>query len=917
MQKKFLEDVADKMIAMHGNDFSQVAVVLPANRAKLFLKKYLNEKSQKALWAPRCFVLPELVQWLSEKKISSSLDQTIALYEAYQKATAQPQAFETFCSWAPTVLNDFNDADQYLVDAKSLFTNLRNIEYVEHWSLRSEKLSTTQERYLTFWEDLGKTYFALQQESETYKAQSYASLTRWIASHTPLVEAKLKNLTVWFAGLASLSPAEDAFVKMIGGNCTTKIMWDTDDYYLKDEMNNAGSFLRKYSALNHIPIPSENILDSAPKSFHLNETTTPSGEVFAAANKLMQMSSDELNKTAIVLADPSLAEALMDALPLLDVPVNLAMGLPLRSHSLNKWMVALLKIKSNAKQDGVHHKELIEWLHLSTALGVSQSFMIAIRKEISNQNLIYIKTEKCKSLLERNEITAQWTALIDAVTPIDLLQNASLILKDRLKQKGGNSVTQVVIEKLLSCMEELESVAILHPFANSYEALERLWHQVISKEQVQFQGEPVHGVQVLSMVETRALDFENILLLGANEDTLPGNAPTQTFIPWDVRHELNMPLPDDRESAFAYTFYRMIQRATNIHFYYSSISSDFKGTEQSRYIQQLQNELLKKNEKATWVIQKYRFEEEQKVIVAEFMPNDDFAKQRLDALFAAGISPSAIGKFNRCPLDFYYRYIIGLGEAEEVEEQIGAATFGSVVHDVLEKFYGRFKNSYPQKEDYSLLKDYIAAELTQAFSKLYSAENIQTGYNALAFSIAEEMLYKFIAHELKLSEERESMGIQPILLDVEFALSREVDIHKYDGQKPIRMRGKGDRIEEVAGKIHILDYKTGKVKKQDYVLSKNLDEVFTKEDSGKLIQLLSYIYMYCANGADGENVSAAFYSFQNHSSGYSYLQSEKTTNQLLQEFEAALVQWVKSVYQLETFEHDADSKYCQYCSMME
>jgi len=409
-------------------------------------------------------------------------------------------------------------------------------------------------------------------------------------------------------------------------------------------------------------------------------------------------------------------------------------------------------------------------------------------------------------------------------------------------------------------------------------------------------------------------------LIGANEESLPGNAFQQSFIPFELRGYYKLPLPFEQESMIAYIFFRLLQAPKKVYLFYSSMSSDFKGTEQSRYITQLENELnavsskiILERHKLILERHKLKLKDADALVSAQSVVANDFARRKLDKLFEYGISPSAINKFNTCPLDFYYRYILGLGEEEKLEEKMSSATFGSIVHHVLEIFYKNFKDNYPQEKDYEQLESTIDDQLNNAFGELYSSSNVSYGYNYLAKVVAKDMLLRIIAYEKKLLQEYKSDNIQPVLLDVEMILSRSVDVTKYDWDRPVKLRGKADRIERIAGITRILDYKTGKVESKDTNLSKSIAELMTNEKNIKLVQLLCYIYMYCDQGSAPENVTAGFYSFVAHHNGFMMLDQQMTEDKLL-EFESAFMDWVKRVYATEKFEHNPDSKYCEYCS---
>lgn len=288
----------------------------------------------------------------------------------------------------------------------------------------------------------------------------------------------------------------------------------------------------------------------------------------------------------------------------------------------------------------------------------------------------------------------------------------------------------------------------------------------------------------------------------------------------------------------------------------------------------------------------------------------------MDQLLAHGISPSAINKFNQCPLDFYYRYIIGLGEEDVHEEQMSIATFGTVIHHVLEKFYNQFIDSFPTISDYKSLAESIDHYLDDSISANYSSYGTDTGFNLLARSVAKTMLLRIIQYEEELLIARNAEQLKMTLLKVEFPLIRALDHERYDWDRPVVMKGKGDRLDSISGIDYILDYKTGSVKDEDIELKPEIENLFAQNKSAKQLQLLAYIYMYAGEGHAAENIRAGFYSFTNHAGGYKFLEGKKeqVSTETLDRFEAAFMDWVKALYALEKFEHTKTSDYCQFCT---
>ncbi|MCC6600746.1 MAG: PD-(D/E)XK nuclease family protein, partial [Crocinitomicaceae bacterium] len=414
------------------------------------------------------------------------------------------------------------------------------------------------------------------------------------------------------------------------------------------------------------------------------------------------------------------------------------------------------------------------------------------------------------------------------------------------------------------------------------------------------------------MVETRAIDFKNVFIVGANEDIFPGNLHSASLIPADIKRIYHLPDASQKESMYAHTFYRLLQRAEKVNLYYSSITSDFKGTEQSRFITQIELELSKMNPRISFRKHRVHIPDREKSNMHPGIENNEWSKNRLDKLFASGISPSAINCYNKCPMDFFYRYIIGIGEKEEMENHIDVSTFGSVVHHVLEKFFGKYIGNFPEEKELEDFKNHLQSYMDEAWEEHYSSARMDKGYNFLAATVAKEMLYKTINNEIEAQRSLKEQGKNIKIIAIEQPLKREVEGRKYGWDKPVSLRGKADRIDEVAGIIRILDYKTGKTEKKD-VTWKN-DDIFTYEKS-KLLQLIAYVYMYCNEGQKPENVIAAIYSLKNFSEGLMILDpgSEPITEEKLFVFEEGLINWIKKVYDSPFFAHNPVSTYCEYC----
>lgn len=911
---KFLQTVAKRLNEVHQGDFRDVVVVLPARRSMLFLQKYLSAEVGKTYWMPSTFIFPQFIEWMASRSIVSGAEALMDLYVCYRQTVKQPATFDVFTTWATTALKDFGDIDGSLANSEHVFSNLQSIREIDSWSFNSAELTSAQQQFLLFWDELGKLYEAYRDYQAHTQRWSYNGLIRWLIEQDTLMAARVSGKKVYFIGIASFSPAEMTLIEKVKSSAEVEVIWDVDAYYIEDTMQEAGFFARKarerFGELNQA---SRSLLESK-KHIRVYETTTAIGQCFGAAELLSSMTAQELEQTCVVLADEKLAEPLLASITREDVAINLAIGVPLISTTIAQWIGSTLHIRQKLQQEsrGVYHKDFIEWLHLSVAVGVTAEDVLRTKQLLIEQLTIYVQHDLFEKHLHGESRLAQVIGLLyesknDEV--ISQLRNHTVVAANEAEQ---HSMERHAARSMAALLDRLKGLLDRYDFLNEASTLHVLWNQLLSGEVLQYEGEPVNGLQILGLRETRALDFDTVILLGANEETLPGNVVQQSFIPFELRGYYKLPMPHEKEYMVAYMFYRLLQHPATVHLFYSTISSDFKGTEQSRYITQIENELTERNQQVTIERYQLKLADAQYDLASQAVKSTPYVHQVLDKLFEKGISPSAINKFNACPLDFYYRYILGLGEEETLEEQMSAATFGSIVHHVLEKFFEAFKGTYPSVQDLENLQSTLDDRLRAAFEELYAIHTTSFGYNYLASKVAKNMLERFIGYELKLAKEREANGVKPSIIDVEMYLRKELPVQQYNWSKPVAIRGLVDRLESVAGQVRILDYKTGKVDDTEVRLNKPIADIMKSDKHGKLLQLLCYIYMYSQDGREPENMTAGFYSFVAHKNGFMMFE-DKMTSYKLQEFEQAFMDWVKQVYATEIFEHNPDSKYCQYC----
>jgi ATP-dependent helicase/nuclease subunit B len=905
---RFLENLAVQLITRHGQDLSQVVVILPTQRARLFLSQYLYKISGQVLWAPDFYILPEFVSKLHGGRSANELELLVAFYEVYLDTAKLPETFSSFIRWAPVLLRDFRDVDAALAHSDSVFSDLRNIREIEEWSFNSTDLSSSQTDYLRFWSELGALFNAFALWQDNNQTWSYQRMVRRLCDNAIEISDSTFAEFIYVAGMSAFSPAEEKLMKLLGRCSDLKVIWDIDKYYVDDEMNAAAANYRKSSfQMKKDEIPE--LIGKRDLSIRLYKTDTAVSQVSAAAAVISKMDTHALHDTCIVLADESYSESFLAALGNLNVPINLALGLPAGRFIHARIIRSILRIRWSRvkKSRGIYHSDLINYLHLLNEAGVAGNESATLLKRLVDDIRVFTDDNYLKRKTEDLPLIA---GAFRCFWPADESVISELIpFIDEIP--ATDEVAVVAKSKILEALHDLNDLILRHDFLINSETILLLYEQVISKVSVFYQGEPISGLQVLNMVETRALDFNHVFILGANDEILPGNQFDQSFIPFDLKAHFGLALPEVKEATYAHTFYRLLHHASEVHVFYSVVSADFKDIEPSRYVLQLQQELAR-NVNTVQVFQT-SFTTQQGDFYQLKVDASDFSRERVKKLLSEGVSPSAINKFIACPLDFYYRYILGLGEEESVEERMTDATFGSMVHLVLEKFYSQFIGSFPGKKDFDTLTEGLDEALDQSLDEVYSVNNTSTGENLLLRSLAKKMLLNFIEIEKQALDETESDKGRK-LMEVETKLERLISEDVTQLGFPIQLRGKADRIEELNGDVHIIDYKTGKVDMKHMKPSKECSEMFTDTNKSKALQLMLYTYMYSTQ-LSPDKIHASIFSMVNHQGGYLYLDRSNLPEgqDMLVNFEQQLLMLLKKMYETEDYQHNTSSRFCEYC----
>jgi ATP-dependent helicase/nuclease subunit B len=905
----FLQHIAHEVLDYGLDQLHRTAVVLPAKRSMLYFRKYLAELAPGPFAAPEILILPDWISAFSGKTIGSQDELLLMLYEAYREVVeSDPDSFTGFLKWGSPVLSDFSDIDLGLLSDRTIFRDLRNVAEIENWSFNNEQLTVFQQHYLAFWNSLPAIYAKFGELQEAMGVYSYSKAV----THALIRNTNGKHDFTWFVGFSSIRKAEDKMIARLVKEGKAAIRLDSDLYMETASIwHEAGAFMRTR------PV-SEKIMSDAfrgmEKEVHILRCSSPLAELEAAARIIGSMPAAELDKTGIVLLHDTLLESFLRKLPELPVPVNVALELPVTATNLWPPLASLFKLPQHTTEGHVHREMMdpvFESPLLSGALGSSAH---AYSRYCQDKKIVYVHPSHIKELTANGSLGDKAVDLFFPANATSFI-HALRTLLEHVSQLRPGSLEAISSAQLYACTERLKQWINRHAWLDDTASAIALLRQFARSATVSFQREPIQGLQVMSMTETRALDLNNWIFIGMSDDLLPGKHSSQSMIPFDLRKFYSLPIPEDAEATFAYTFYRAIAKSTKLHFLYSGQTKGIQTQEPSRYIAQLKKELPVFHAGHVITEHTFGFDNTPLLFSPTAIPNSDAIRQKLVQLAKRGFSPSALNKFIQCPLDFYYRYIAGLSEREEVEEKMDNATFGSIVHSVLEACYTPLVGQTPSQTDIEKMQLRVPDLLEQAIKKHFSEHLIEGGYNALAVIV----IHKMIASLLELEKATFSSDVDAqekrTIKAVEQSLEAQCTVPSSYFPE-IRMRGFADRIDQSSGKTLIIDYKTGLVVPKDVTLSKGeWNELFEPKKS-KALQLATYCWMLYKNGTPPENIRAGLLSLRALSHGYQWLDVKDfdvLDRNWMQDFEKELVLTIHRMWELDEFRHNPKATMCDFC----
>ena len=878
-QDTFLDKLSAIILSQSDIELSNCLIVLPNKRAKVFLLESLKNQLGTTSFAPTIISIEDFIQEISSLRTIDPIELLFEFYEVYLSVTdkSKQQSFEEFATWAKTAIQDFNEIDRYLLDPNHVFSYLEDIEALKRWDLQPQDKTKLITTHLEFWAKLPLYYESfykhLLKKGIGYQGLLYREAVRNLASFTTTITNQ-----IYFAGFNALNQAEERIFKHLANENKAKIYWDIDEVFLNDSYHDAGLFIRKFKkewkpfvnqdfewVVNHFSEEKNIEIIGTPKSIG-------QAKIVGTIIEKIQSENPNLEKTAVVLGDENLLLPVLYGLPESVDALNITMGYPSKNNPAQLLISKLFKLHTNAKQRNeksytFYYKEVLDILN--HPLVEPYCKVEEVVKVINNNNFTFFSNQKLFSLYEEKYPNTEnkffqllFTRWDDSIS--DILANLNSILltiKSYLSNDDAEEkVTKAFVYSVFKTINKLTNYHETYNQIESLPSLQAIYKQIIDLAEVSFEGEPLSGLQVMGVLESRVLDFENVIITSVNEGKFPAGKSQNSFIPYDVKKELGLPTYKEKDAIYCYHFYHLLLRAENVWLLYNTDNEGIDAGEKSRFITQLEIEKQPKHNITSTI---YNAVLPEKAYEPVTIPKTDKILTRLQEIATdKGFSPSSLTNYIRNSLQFYMQRILRINEADEVEENIAVNTLGTIIHNALEELYTPYLNQFLALHHIEAMEAKIDEVILKHFKEIYKEGEITRGKNLLAFEVAKRNVYNFLQLEKKDIEEGQAIKV----LLLEASLSCEIEVKSLSF--PIKIAGKVDRIEERNGAIRIIDYKTGKVNGNSLKIQ-DFGDLTSDIKNEKIIQLLCYALMFENHELkQNREVSAGIVSFKNKKNGF-------------------------------------------------
>ena len=983
--KSFLHHVAEDILRKHGCDLSHTTVVFPNKRASLFLNERLLSLAGHPVWSPRYCTISDLFRRQSTRQVADDIKLVCDLFRSFVNRTGSTESLDRFYGWGVVLLSDFDDIDKSLANAHGIFSNLgdlhsfdttdyltkRQKEVLTHFfkDFSEEQNSLLRDKFLKFWSRFGDIYDdfnrTLLEEGLAYEGALYREVIK-------KERLSLESDKYIFIGFNALQKVEVELFKKIRQEAEAYFYWDFDFYYQDPQSaktNEAGSFINEMLIRfpNELDSKSAEIYDHYQDEKSITFVGSPTNNMQARFAHTWLQQEDRVkagNKTAIVMCDECVLPTLLHSIPSQIGQLNITTGFPLAQATITTLVRRLLELTQYgmAGHDKYRLKFVAALLHHPYAHLISESASTLLSTLEKNHRHFPARDELTKdeglALLFRDLSDLTPT---EGTTPLDPNQVVSRWLLALLKRvavnarnqgdensNGTNAPTpfdplfEESVFRMYTLVNRLNGLIESGDLRVDFITFQRLMLQLIDNTKVPFHGEPARGLQIMGVLETRNLDFDHLLLLSCNDGNMPRGADDPSFIPYSLREAFGLPTSDRKVAIYAYYFNRLLQRANDITIMYRNTADDKQTGEMSRFMLQMMVEsghnIARKNLIAG-----------QSPSIHQHVAIDKTAAVMQSLHGFDSLSPTAINRYIRCPILFFYNNVAKIKEPDPEGDEIDNRIFGNIFHDACQLVYDNMTGTCRDinyKEDFrhagfrverrhleQVLQspDFLERIVDQAFARQFFKTDRPQGhpeYNGLQL-INREVIVHYLRQLLEVDKALTPFIIRGHEGDVYTTLT----IDTSQGSQEVKIGGRIDRLDEVeidsvTRRIRVVDYKTGSKKAGSMASVENVFSPDKISDHSDYF-LQAMLYSMIVRKSDEVNpshlpVSPALL-FIHHAGGKDYTPVLKINKKEMtdiqewaEEYEQHLRRVVTEIYEpTKPFEPTQDKSICKRCPYLQ
>ncbi|WBV60761.1 PD-(D/E)XK nuclease family protein [Chryseobacterium camelliae] len=863
---KFLNKIIHELLAQ-SSDLSEFNIVLPGKRPIVFIRSILEENNYSG-FLPNFFTVEELINQIADKQLIQGIPLWLFAYDVYKSLNLIPRdSFSDFLKWFPTLQKDWDDILKFSESDQAVLQYMFDEERIKDWAQDlGEDDDVPRKKFLNFWKNMNVFLPALKQKLQEKNWATSGMIHEAAKAEIDHFAKNTKEKFV-FCGFNAFTPVEEKLVRSLLQWGKGQCFFQADHYYFDDERQEAGKFLRNHKtwkefndhrAFNWI----EDDFNQS-KNIKVYEVSGNITQTKVLPEIFKEIENKTYSNTAVVLLDENLLPASLDVMHGVQ-NLNITMGFPLKNLSFSNAVKQLFYLQKQLEKNksSYYYRDVFPILEELPKSAEDELVINQFKAKVEERNIVYISRKLLQELLGN----LSYYNLLQKADSTNVYLDSLIDFCKKVKWLEIDDIQYENVSHFENSFRIIKNQLSPYDFEITMETLEVLINQHINSESIDFQGEPLRGLQIMGLLETRLLNFENVILLSVNEGKLPLGNSQNTYIPFDIRKFFDLHTFLENDSIYAYHFYRLIQDSRNVHLLFNALSSGVNSGEKSRFITQVEME-------SSHTIEHLIIENSSEPIITEPI---EFSKtpivlEKLEK-WKEKVSASHLTSYLYNPVDFYLSKILNTSENDEIEEELSVKNYGNLVHYTLQEVYEVLKGKVLKESDLKYLIKEIDKYIGIAIDKLkHQPEFYEKGMNFIHKAIAKKVIESILNYDLDLVKNGNKLEI----LDIEKRFEN-VDFY-LDASQKISFFGFIDRIDRLNGTLRIIDYKTAKIKNLIVKIDQdNVEEYFHNSDRKQALQLC--IYQYVVQNLPefwGLPIETGIWSFAEAKKGVVSLQFEK------------------------------------------